>query len=155
MERDERWLEKLHERDPWLDHAHEDPRQQDRIRPATKSRNGTREFREYFLQQVRHFREKTLNTFDRYTLAETLSSSVLMMLISFATFWMCFIFVILGGSILISMHLITLTANCGRRMQKFAASIRTRSNVVPVDQGQESAKQRTISTSAATPDSNS
>ena len=152
MEREEKWLEDHREGNPWLDHVGD---QRDQFQSGTKFRNLLREFREYFLQLVRHFRGKILNTFDRSTLAETLLFSVSMTLIAFVIFWMSFTFVILGGSLLILMLLTTLMVKSGRKMRVFATSIRARLNAVRGVLERDSANDRTTSTSGGTQASNS
>lgn len=158
MERRERWPE---DGNPWCDHVRDHDKdgnhhdQQNRSQSVTKFQILSREFRQYFLPLVRRFREKILNTFDRSTLAETLQYSVLMMLISFATFLMCCTFVILGGSLLIVMLSITITVKSGRKIQVFARSIRERLSGARAVPEAVSVKNRTTSTSAGTLDSNS
>lgn len=151
MERDERWRDHR-DGNPWLDHVRRD--QQSRSPPETKFPNHSREFREYCSRQVRHLIEKTSSTSVRSTLRGRLLCSVSMMLIAFVTFWMCFIFVIPAGLLLILIYSITSLVSCGRRMSTFVRNMRDgyiESRAVPET---DSANQKTISTSAATPDSN-
>lgn len=147
--RDERWLsEEIREGNPWLD-------QPDQASPEMQFPIYMLERQAFFLRLVRRCHAKMSNIFDRSTLAETWFFSVSMMLISFATFWMSCISVILAGSVLILMFLNTSMVKSGRRMQKFAKSIRTRLSDARADQETASAKHRATFTSAETPVSNS
>lgn len=128
------------------DHDHGDPhrvRQRDRqsrSRMEIRFRHAMKASREFFSRQDRVFQVKTSSTSDRFTLAERFLFSVSMMLISFATFWMCFIFAIPAGLLLILRHLIILTAKFGRRIRKFVNSMTARSNDVQEHPGRDCAE---------------
>ena len=152
MKRDERWSHaETREGNPWLDH---DQNQPDHLPQEIPFPNYILERLEFSLRLVRRCRAKMSNILDHSTRAEAWFYSVSTMLISFAIFWMSCISVILGGLHLTLTFLITSTVNSGRRMRKFASNIRARLRDARADQGTASAKLRTTSTSAATPDSN-
>lgn len=100
-------------------HGEQNPR--DLFRPVTRFRNSSKEFRESCWRLVRHSRDKTLNISGLFTDPERLLFSVSMMLISGATFLMCFIFVIPAGLIQILMLLITIANKSGRKIRKLVS----------------------------------
>lgn len=97
-----------------------------RINRATKSRNFSKTFRQFFSPLVRRYREKTSNTSALCIVGETLLYSVLMTLISGAIFLMSCIFAILAGLTAIVTFLITTAIKSGHKMQKFANNTRGR-----------------------------
>lgn len=125
MERREKWPEDV---DPWCDHVLLEKRhsQQDQSLPEMQFPQSMTESRESFLRQVRLFRAKILNGYDRYTVTGALQYSVSLILISFVTFWMSCISAILAGLIVISTFSITVMVNFGRRTRAFVRNMKGR-----------------------------
>lgn len=95
-----------------------------RSRRQTKSRYSLADVARFYLQRVRLFAKKILNTSDLSTQKERFLFSVLAMLIAFVTFWTSSIFAILNGSNLILRLSIVALLKCGRSARRAWRSIR-------------------------------